>query len=90
MYLLNPLLAMISLDFFNFIFFWQVDLFFYREPEESKEQEQEEVPALPDYAADFSGAGGDWPTNQIADAHWNPDAVSTPAVGSGWSAGDAG
>jgi hypothetical protein len=34
----------------------QVDLFFYREPEEAKEQEEDDVPA-PDYAiADFNAA----------------------------------
>ncbi|CAL5204350.1 unnamed protein product [Lathyrus oleraceus] len=41
-----------------------VDLFFYREPEEAKEQEEDEVP-VPDYAiADFNAAvpsDGQWP-----------------------------
>ncbi|RYR74482.1 hypothetical protein Ahy_A02g009213 isoform G [Arachis hypogaea] len=48
----------------------QVDLFFYREPEEAKQQEEEEAPAAPEYAIqdfaiqDFGAAGiaaaGDW------------------------------
>ncbi|RYR74481.1 hypothetical protein Ahy_A02g009213 isoform F [Arachis hypogaea] len=42
---------------------WDVDLFFYREPEEAKQQEEEEAPAAPEYAIqDFGAAGiaGDW------------------------------
>ncbi|KAL3835678.1 hypothetical protein ACJIZ3_010414 [Penstemon smallii] len=65
-----------------------VDLFFYREPEETKEQEEEEVPALPDYA-DYSAAaiGGDWSSGQIPDAQWAPDLASAiPPVASGWTA----
>ncbi|KAL0335989.1 UNVERIFIED_CONTAM: 40S ribosomal protein SA [Sesamum radiatum] len=68
-----------------------VDLFFYREPEESKEQEEEEVPALPDYA-DYSAAaiGADWSSGQIPEAQWTPDmAAPIPPVASGWNA-DAG
>ncbi|XP_073132695.1 small ribosomal subunit protein uS2-like [Henckelia pumila] len=68
-----------------------VDLFFYREPEESKEQQEEEIPALPDYA-DYSAAaaGADWSSGQIPDSQWTPDMVGTmPPVASGWSA-DAG
>ncbi|KAL0421545.1 UNVERIFIED_CONTAM: 40S ribosomal protein SA [Sesamum latifolium] len=68
-----------------------VDLFFYREPEESKEQQEEEVPALPDYA-DYSAAaiGADWSSGQIPDAQWTPDmAAPIPPVASGWTA-DAG
>ncbi|KAG8387175.1 hypothetical protein BUALT_Bualt03G0226000 [Buddleja alternifolia] len=69
-----------------------VDLFFYREPEESKEQEEEEVPALPEYA-DYSSAaiGADWSSSaQIPDAQWAPDIPGAiPPVASGWTA-DAG
>lgn len=64
-----------------------VDLFFYREPEEAKEQE-EEVPAIADYA-DYSASaalGGDWTSSQIPEAQWTADAAA-PAVGGGW-AGD--
>ncbi|KAK1301181.1 40S ribosomal protein SA [Acorus calamus] len=68
-----------------------VDLFFYREPEETKEQEEEEV-AAPDYGAigEYSvpalGAIGadQWTTNQIADAQWG-DAPAPPPVAD-WSA----
>ncbi|KAK6139151.1 hypothetical protein DH2020_027105 [Rehmannia glutinosa] len=69
---------------------WEVmvDLFFYREPEESKEQEEEEIPALPDYA-DYTGgaAGGDWSSSQIPDSQWTPDmAAAIPPAASGWTA----
>lgn len=66
-----------------------MDLFFYREPEEAKEQE-EEVPAIADYA-DYSASaalGGDWTSSQIPEAQWTADAAA-PAVGGGW-AGDGG
>ncbi|KAK4385558.1 40S ribosomal protein SA [Sesamum angolense] len=58
------------------------------EPEESKEQQEEEVPALPDYA-DYSAAaiGADWSSGQIPDAQWTPDvAGAIPPVASGWTA----
>ncbi|KAL8482211.1 hypothetical protein ACS0TY_027807 [Phlomoides rotata] len=69
-----------------------VDLFFYREPEESKEQEEEDLPALPDYAVDYaSGAGADWSTAQIPEGQWAPDlAGPIPAVASGWTAAEPG
>ncbi|XLR53497.1 hypothetical protein HN51_021752 [Arachis hypogaea] len=35
-----------------------VDLFFYREPEEAKQQEEEELPAAPEYAVQDFGAAG--------------------------------
>ncbi|XLS47410.1 hypothetical protein HN51_021768 [Arachis hypogaea] len=35
-----------------------VDLFFYREPEEAKKQEEEELPAAPEYAIQDFGAAG--------------------------------
>lgn len=70
-----------------------VDLFFYREPEEAKEQEEEEATAAPDYAdygaAALAGAG-DWGA-QITDAQWAGDAgpAAIPVVAAtGW-AGDA-
>ncbi|KAE8669746.1 40S ribosomal protein SA [Hibiscus syriacus] len=62
-----------------------VDLFFYREPEEAKEQEEEEVVAAPDYglpAADFGmGALGadQWPA-QIGGDQWT-DMVQPPIPG---------
>ncbi|XP_027335002.1 40S ribosomal protein SA [Abrus precatorius] len=70
-----------------------VDLFFYREPEEAKQQEEDEAPAG-DYAiADFNAgaiaADGQWPA--AVDQSWS-DAVpqpipAVPAVG--WAATDA-
>jgi small subunit ribosomal protein SAe len=71
----------------------QVDLFFYREPEEAKEQEEDDVPA-PDYAiADFNAAvpsDGQWPA--AIDQPWT-DAVPQPiaAVPAGnWGGQEAG
>ncbi|MBA0598242.1 hypothetical protein Gorai_008015 [Gossypium raimondii] len=62
-----------------------VDLFFYREPEEAKQQEEEEAVAAPDYglpAADFgmSALGTDqWPS-QMGD-QWSADVVQPPISG---------
>ncbi|KAJ8563303.1 hypothetical protein K7X08_031755 [Anisodus acutangulus] len=67
-----------------------VDLFFYREPEEAKEQE-EEVPPTLDYADYSAGAalGGDWSSSQIPEAQWTADAVAAPVpVAAGGWAGD--
>ncbi|KAK3031260.1 hypothetical protein RJ639_035560 [Escallonia herrerae] len=66
-----------------------VDLFFYREPEESKEQQDEDAPAGAEYV-DYSSAtalGDQW-SNSIADAQWTTDAApAIPAVpGVGWTA----
>lgn len=67
--------------------FWQVDLFFYREPEEAKEEEQDEVAALPDYSDYTAAAGADWSSAQIPDAQWAPDVAGAIApVASGWTA----
>jgi small subunit ribosomal protein SAe len=61
----------------------QVDLFFYRDPEEAKEQE-EEVAAAPEFAAitDYQGAdqwGGD---------QWTSDVAAPPVAptGADWGA----
>ncbi|CAJ2641549.1 unnamed protein product [Trifolium pratense] len=71
-----------------------VDLFFYRDPEDAKEQEDEDVTA-PDYAiADFNAASiptdGQWPS--AIDQPWTdavPEPISAaPAVN--WSAPEAG
>lgn len=74
-------------------FLMQVDLFFYREPEEAKEQEEDEVPAL-DYAiADFNAgvpSDGQWPA--AIDQPWT-DAAPQPipaAPGVNWAAPEAG
>ncbi|KAK6911812.1 Ribosomal protein S2 [Dillenia turbinata] len=63
-----------------------VDLFFYREPEEAKEQEGDDVVAAPqDYgiaeysAAAISGVSDQW-SAQIGDSQWGAD-VAVPAIG---------
>lgn len=49
----------------------QVDLFFYREPEEAKQQEDEEAAPQIEYGL----VGGDqWTTAQIPDAAWPGEA----------------
>lgn len=66
-----------------------MDLFFYREPEEAKEQEEDEAPAVdyPDYSAGAMGGIQDQWSSQITDAQWNQDgAPAIPAVpGVGWN-----
>lgn len=65
-----------------------VDLFFYREPEEAKDQQEEDVPVIQDYA-DYGAAaiaGSEW-TNQIPDVQWTPDPVSAAPVPGGWADG---
>lgn len=68
----------------------QVDLFFYREPEEAKPQDEEETGAAADYGhADFSSApaltSDQWPVQGVSDAQWNADAPS-PISAIPWSA----
>ncbi|XP_031474228.1 40S ribosomal protein SA-like [Nymphaea colorata] len=71
-----------------------VDLFFYRDPEEAKEHEEEEVVAAPDYGAtDFSAAAlglatDQWP-GQISDAQWGgevPPAAAAAVPSVEWAA----
>ncbi|KAM7253667.1 hypothetical protein ACFE04_021821 [Oxalis oulophora] len=72
-----------------------VDLFFYREPEEAKPEEDDEVVALPTDYPDYStGAADQWPA-QISDAAWPETAPAAsgwtaegvaPAGGDGWDA----
>lgn len=74
---------------------WEVmvDLFFYREPEEAKEQEEEEVVVAPDFGAlDYTGTGltlpGDeWPA-QVPDAQFGAAAVGVvpPIPATEWNA----
>ncbi|KAE7999001.1 hypothetical protein FH972_003489 [Carpinus fangiana] len=54
-----------------------VDLFFYREPEEAKQQDEEEPGAAQDYHADYSGGGAltEWPG---PDTHWSADTAQQP------------
>ncbi|KAK4780331.1 hypothetical protein SAY87_016437 [Trapa incisa] len=56
-----------------------VDLFFYREPEEAKQQEEEEavVPAVEYGVTEFNSE--QW-TSQIADAQWGAEVVDAPAA----------
>ncbi|XP_059456353.1 small ribosomal subunit protein uS2-like isoform X2 [Corylus avellana] len=56
-----------------------VDLFFYREPEEAKQQDEEDPSAAQDYHADYSGGGAltEWPV-QGGDTHWSSDAAQQP------------
>lgn len=73
-----------------------MDLFFYREPEEAKEKEDDEVALTtdyPDYGGGASGAlggfGDQW-SAQIPDAQWAPDMpppiAAAPVAGNGWTA----
>ena len=65
-------------------FLCQVDLFFYREPEETKPQEEEDAVAPVDYAltgADYMGGATDGWSNPVADGGWtNEAAVPIPAA----------
>ncbi|KAK1436931.1 hypothetical protein QVD17_02715 [Tagetes erecta] len=70
-----------------------VDLFFYREPEEAKEEQEDDVAAPADYT-DFT-AGDQW-SAQITDAQWAGETALPPiagapvtAVATGWSGADA-
>ncbi|XP_028799653.1 40S ribosomal protein SA [Neltuma alba] len=73
-----------------------VDLFFYREPEETKQQEENEVPVTQDYAlTDFSAAGvatdDQWPA--AADQPWPTETTPQPisaAPAANWAADAAG
>lgn len=75
----------------------KVDLFFYREPEEAKEHEEEEVAALappeygtiPEYAAGQLGASADWAQDQwvAGEVPAAAAAVTQPIAGAGeWTA----
>ncbi|XP_031103360.1 40S ribosomal protein SA-like [Ipomoea triloba] len=64
-----------------------VDLFFYREPEEAKDQQEEDVPAIqdyPDYGAAAIG-GGEWTSSQIPDVQWTAEPVPAAPVAGGWA-----
>ncbi|RWW57394.1 hypothetical protein BHE74_00035824 [Ensete ventricosum] len=54
---------------------WEVmvDLFFYRDPEEAKEQEEEDAPVAPDYGAMV-------PNDQWTTEQWMPDGGAVSAV----------
>ena len=64
-----------------------MDLFFYREPEEAKEPQEEEAPA-PDYGDFTSAALGvqdSWGTSNIPEGEWTmaaqPPIPAVPAAG---------
>lgn len=58
-----------------------MDLFFYRDPEEAKEQEEEEVAAAPDFGAvDYTGpplglSADQWP-GQVAETQWSAEVAA--------------
>ena len=61
----------------------QVDLFFYREPEEAKEQQEDDVAAPADYidyAAGALGMGDQW-SAQIPDTQWAGEIAPPPIAG---------
>ncbi|XP_062215337.1 small ribosomal subunit protein uS2-like [Phragmites australis] len=64
-----------------------VDLFFYRDPEEAKELEEEEAPVAPEYAAvaDYGAPTTDtWGNDQWGAAEVPPAAVPAAPVGTEW------
>ncbi|KAL7618543.1 40S ribosomal protein SA [Lactuca sativa] len=75
-----------------------VDLFFYREPEEAKEQNEDDGPApadYVDYAAGALGMGDNW-SAQIPDAQWAGEMAQPPIAGApvvagvtGWTGAEA-
>ncbi|CAL4978099.1 unnamed protein product [Urochloa decumbens] len=70
---------------------WEVmvDLFFYRDPEETKELEEEEAPVAPDYAAvaDYGAPAADnWASEQWGAAEVPPAALPAAPVGAEWGA----
>ena len=56
--------------------------FFYREPEESKEQQEEDLAVAPEYPVDYGagalGLDAQW-SGQIPDAQWNAD-IGAPVI----------
>ena len=68
-----------------------MDLFFYREPEESKQIEDEEAAPQADFglpAPEYGAAGGEWTTAQIPDASWTGDAqqpISAAPAAASWN-----
>lgn len=76
---------------------WQVDLFFYREPEESKDRDEEEG-AAPDFAAvEYTAPtialGGDqqWGVEGAEAGQWEADSAVAPAnvAGAEWATAGA-
>ncbi|KAI3985248.1 hypothetical protein MKX01_039493 [Papaver californicum] len=69
-----------------------VDLFFYREPEEAKDQEVDEsgAPVADFGVTEYSGAGMMANDQWAGDAQWASDAVAAPALAAGADWTDAG
>ncbi|RDY11977.1 40S ribosomal protein SA, partial [Mucuna pruriens] len=66
-----------------------VDLFFYREPEEAKQQEEDEAPPAQDFAISDFNAAGQWPAT--VDQPWTEEAPQPiPAVPTNWTPEAAG
>ena len=65
------------LTWFLYVCSLQVDLFFYRDPEEAKDQE-EEAAGAPEYAAVEYAAPGQWGADQ-----WTSDVAAPPPVAGG-------
>ncbi|KAF5177149.1 40S ribosomal protein SA [Thalictrum thalictroides] len=61
-----------------------VDLFFYREPEEAKEQEEDEIVAGTEYIADYTPGNDQW-TTPGADPQWTSDAAPAAAPAVEWT-----
>ncbi|KAI3874376.1 hypothetical protein MKX03_025848 [Papaver bracteatum] len=63
---------------------FRVDLFFYREPEETKDQEDDESGApVAEYGVTECGVGMIDNDNWGADTQWSGDAISAPALAGG-------
>ncbi|KAI3855771.1 hypothetical protein MKX03_033451 [Papaver bracteatum] len=68
-----------------------VDLFFYREPEETKDQEVDEgAGPVPDFGVTEYGGGMLANDQWAGDAQWGGDAVAAPAVAAGGDWNDTG
>jgi len=64
-----------------------VDLFFYREPEENKEQQEDEAVVALDYAQDYSAGAQQWGA-EIPEGQWGGDVsqpISATPAAAGWT-----
>lgn len=80
-------------EFFIWYGVVQVDLFFYREPEETKPEDEDEAGPQAEYGAlpapEYGMVGGDqWTTAQIPDAAWPGEGqapISAAPAAASWS-----